>query len=82
MIFKIHYHVPMPLPPLHPLQLHTHTPFGLFWFLKYLSFGKKLPIRTTHCTFLKSRHLEVTKDSYYVLFPKVRQKKVLAHGIH
>ena len=35
---------------------------GPFWFLKYLNFGQKLPIQTTHHTFLESRHPEVTKN--------------------
>ena len=30
-------------------------------------FGQKLPIRTTHYTFLESRHPEVTKNLYHVL---------------
>ena len=55
-------------------------PFGLFWSVKYLNFGQKLPIRTTHHTFLESRHPEVTKNPYYVLSPKGSQKKVSAYG--
>ena len=57
-------------------------PFGPFWSVKYLNFGQKLPIRTTHHTFLESRHPEVTKNQYYVLSPEWRQKKVSAHGLH
>ena len=56
--------------------------FGPFWSVKYLNFGQKLPIRTTHHTFLESRHPEVTKNQYYVLSPEWRQKKVWAHGLH
>ena len=56
-------------------------PFGPFWSVKYLNFGQKLPIRTTHHTFLESRHPEVTKNPYYVLSPKWSQKKVSAHGL-
>ena len=41
-------------------------PFGLFWSVKYLNFGQKLPIRTAHHTFLESRHAGVTKNPYYV----------------
>ena len=58
------------------------VPFGPFWSVKYLNFGQKLPIRTTHHTFLESRHPEVTKNQYYVLSPEWRQKKVSAHGLH
>ena len=39
-------------------------PFGPFWSIKYLNFGQKLPIWTAHCTFLESRHNEVTKNLY------------------
>ena len=35
-------------------------PFGLFWSVKYLNFGQKLPNRTAHHTFLESRHPVVT----------------------
>ena len=31
-------------------------PFGPFWSVQYVNFGQKLPIRTTHHTFLESRH--------------------------
>ena len=34
---------------------------------KSLNFVKKLMIHWTHCTFLKSRHLRDTKNSYQVL---------------
>ena len=37
-------------------------PLGPFWSVKYLNFGQKLPIWTTHHTFLESRHPEVTKN--------------------
>ena len=49
--------------------------FGPFWSVKYLNFGKKLPIRTAHHTFLESKHPEVTKNPYYVLSPEGSQKK-------
>ena len=49
--------------------------FGLFWSVKYLNFGQKLTIRTTHDTFLESRHPEVTKNPYYVSSPEGSQKK-------
>ena len=52
--------------------------FGLFWSVKYLNFGQKLPIRTAHHTFLESRHPEVTKNSYYVLIP---QGESMARGL-
>ena len=54
---------------------------SLFWPAKYLNFGQKLPIRTAHHAFIESRHLDVTKNPYYVLFPKGSQKKVSAHGL-
>ena len=51
------------------LKIHFRVVlFGLFWSVKYLSFGQKLPIWTAHHTFLESIHLEVTKNPYYVLF--------------
>ena len=56
-------------------------PFDPFSSVKYLNFGQKLSIGTAHHTFLESRHPEVTKNPYYVLFPKGRQKKVSAHGL-
>ena len=34
---------------------------------KYFNFCQKLPIQTAHHIFLESRHLEVTKNLYYVL---------------
>ena len=55
--------------------------FGPFWFVKYLNFGQKLPIRTTHHTFLGSRHPKVTKNLYYVLSHEGSQKKVSAHRL-
>ena len=36
-------------------------PFGPFWSAKYLNFGQKLPIRTTHYTFLESRRTKNLK---------------------
>ena len=56
------------------------SPFGLFWSVKYLNFEQKLLVRTVHI-FLESRHLEVTKNPYYVLSPKGSQKKVSANGL-
>ena len=53
-----------------------HSPFGLFWSVKYLNFWPKLPIRTAHHTFLESRHPEVIKNPYYVLFPKGAKKGI------
>ena len=48
---------------------------------KLPQFWEKIPILTTHHTFLESRHPEVTKNPYYVLFPKGAKKKVSAHGL-
>ena len=42
--------------------------FSSFWSVKYLNLWQSLPIRTAHDTFLESRHPEVTKNPYYVLF--------------
>ena len=56
-------------------------PFGLFWSVKYLNFGRKLPIGTAHRTFLKSRHPEVTKNPYYVFSSKGTRKRVQAHAL-
>ena len=50
-------------------------PFGPFWYIKYLNFVKKLPIRATHHTLLESKHPEVTKNPYYVLSPEGSQKR-------
>ena len=52
------------------------SPFGLFWFLKYLNFREKLPIFRAHHTYVKSIHPGVTKNSYYVLSPKGSQKNL------
>ena len=51
------------------------SPFRPFWSVKYLNFGQKLPIQSTHHIFLESRHPEVTKNPYYVLSPEWSQKK-------
>ena len=51
-----------------------HTPFGLFWSVKYLNFEQQPLIRTAHI-FLESRHPDVTKNPYYVLSLKGSQKK-------
>ena len=56
-------------------------PFVPFWSVKYLNFGQKLLIQTTHHTFLEIRHAEVTKNSYYLLSSKGGQKKVSAYGL-
>ena len=56
-------------------------PFDLFWSVKYLNLGQKLPIRATHHTFLESRHPEVTKNPYLWFVPRGEPKKVSAHGI-
>ena len=58
------------------------SPFGPFWSAKYLNFGQKLPIRTTHQTFLESRHPEVTKNPYHVLSPEWSQRGVSVHGLY
>ena len=55
--------------------------FNLFWSVKYLNLGQKLPIRTTHLTFLESRHTEVTKNPYFIWSLDGGQKKVSAHGL-
>ena len=49
--------------------------FGSFWSVKYLNFRQKLPIWTAHDILLKSRHPEVTKNSYYALSPDGSQKR-------
>ena len=66
---KIHFPCapPSPSPP----------PLGLFSSIKYLNFGQKLRIHT----FLESRHPEVTKKLYNVLFPKGNHKKISGHGL-
>ena len=52
--------------------------FGPFWSVRYLNFERKLPIWTTHHTFLESRK---TKNSYYVFPLRGAKKKVSAHGL-
>ena len=42
---------------------------------KIPQFWKKVPIWTTHHTFLESRNPEITKNSYYVLSSKAKAKK-------
>ena len=64
-----------------PNSFSRGRPFGPFWSIKYLNFGQKLPIRTTHHTFSESKHAEVTKNQYYALSPVGSQKKVSAHGL-
>ena len=43
--------------------------FCPFWSVKFLSFGQKLLIWTSHHTFLESRHPEATKNPNFVYFP-------------
>ena len=43
--------------------------FCPFWSVKYLNFGQKLLIWTSHHTFLESRHPEATQNPYLVYFP-------------
>ena len=55
-------------------------PLWPFWSVKYLNFGYQFRssiqiTNSTHHTFLKSRHPEVSKSPYYVLSPKWSQKK-------
>ena len=57
------------------------SPFGPYWSVKYLNFGRKLLIRPAHHIFPESRNPEVTKNPYYVLFPNWSQKKVSDHGL-
>ena len=57
------------------------SPYGLFWSVKYLNFGQKLPIWTAHHAFLESRHPKVTKNPYYVSSLKGSQKTISAHGL-
>ena len=49
-----------------------------------LIFSQKLPIQTAHHTFVESRHPEVTKNLYDVLFTCQSQISIfwaLAHGL-
>ena len=48
--------------------------FGPFSSVKCLNFGQKLPIRTAHHIFLKSRHPEVSKNPHHV-FPSMGSRK-------
>ena len=57
------------------------SPYGLFWSVKYLNFGQKLPIWTAHHAFLESRYPKATKNPYYVSSLKGSQKTVSAHGL-
>ena len=57
------------------------APLGPFWYVKYLNFWQKLPIRIIHHTFLESKHPEITKNPYYVLSPSWSQKTVSAHRL-
>ena len=56
--------------------------FSSFWSVKQLNFEQNLLIRTAHHTFLESKHLDVTKNPYYILFLVGRQKKASAHGLY
>ena len=56
-------------------------PFRPFWSVKYLNFGQKLPIWTTHHTFIENEHPEIAKNRYYVLPPKWSQKKASTRGL-
>ena len=49
--------------------------FGPFWSVEYLNLEQNLPIWTVHHTFLESKHPEITKNPYYVLFLEGSQKK-------
>ena len=50
--------------------------FGPFRYVKYFNFGRqKLPVGTAYQTFLESRHIEVTKNPYYILPHKGALKK-------
>ena len=57
------------------------SPFSPFWFLKYLNFGQKLPIRTAHYTFSRKKNPWFTKHPYYILPPEWSKKKVSANGL-
>ena len=63
------------------IKIHFLPSPPLLWSIvvKYFNFEQKLPIGTVHHIFLESRHPEVTKNSYYVLYPKGIQKKVSAN---
>ena len=50
-------------------------PFGPFCSAKYLNIEQKLLIRTVYHTFLESKHPEVTKNPYYVLFLEGSKKR-------
>ena len=50
--------------------LVTFISDGPFWSVKYLNFCQKLLIWTAHHTFPESRHPQVTKNLYYVLFTR------------
>ena len=49
-------------------------PFRRFRFIKYLNFGRKLPIRTAHHTFLESRQPRLLKV-HIIFCPQRRAKK-------
>ena len=71
--FHLHFHM--------KIHVHVVPPLSPFWSVKYLNFGQKLQIWIAHHTFLESRHPEVTKNPYYILYLKGNQDKVSAHGL-
>ena len=62
------------------VKIHFYVVPALFWSVKYLNFGQKLPIWTAHHTFLESRHTTVTQNPYYVLSLS-GAKTLSAHGL-
>ena len=59
--------------------------FGIWKYSKFILMWSSLwsiLVCKTHYTFLESKHAEVTKNSYYVLFPEGSQIKVSAHGLY
>ena len=56
--------------------------FGPFWSVEYLNLEQNLPIWTVHHFFLESKHPEITKNPYYVLFLEGSQKKVSVPGLY
>ena len=64
-----------------PFFMWPFTPFGPFSSVKCLNFRQKLPIRTARYTYFKSRHPEITKNPYYILFLEGNQKSVSSWNI-
>ena len=56
-------------------KIHCCFLFCLFWSVKYINFGQKLPIRITYHTFLESRHPELTKTHIMLCHPRGAKKK-------